>query len=151
MLSGRHGTSNSYLKPLVLGLLAGALYFLVLQPTLLGWWPRPILERQALLHFVFRGYPLIVLPSVVLGVSLFQPKTKREALEMAIFFSISMLVPVPLVNYWLVGQADYYLLDSTTFILTFQGALALLASYISALISPALCRLLLWTWRRVLQ
>ena len=139
--------------PLLLGLVCGAAFFFIVHPLMEGFWPRPILERSAFIGFMFRGYPFVVLPFLVLAVSLFRPKTTREALRVSLVLSFSMLIPVPVVNYWLVAPSlwgmeflDQRVLRSVMFSLLYQSVFAIVATLICSLVSPSLFRFLSWCW-----
>lgn len=133
------------LKLGLLGLGAGAFFFYVLQPLLLGWRPSPILERGATLVLFFRTFPLIVLPFVILTVMFFGPKSKGYAFWSGLMLSACFLIPIPLLDFWCVAPKDVgehpfseTILLELAYGLAGLGSLATVASVCSALVSPRL-------------
>ena len=138
-------SKGAFAKAALIGFIAGAFFFLVLQPFLLGWRPKPILEREGFLGLLLFSLPLVVVPFVSAAVALFKPPSRPTAFKFAICMSGMFLIPIPLVDYWLTapsgltrGAFSRPILIDITVGFTYLGGLAFIPSFVSAFISPFL-------------
>jgi hypothetical protein len=143
----KHG--RILLRALLLGLAGGCLFFTVVQPWLLGWHPKPILEHGGFWNLVLITYPLFVLPFVVVAVAAFGVASRLRSFGVAVALSGAFLIPVPLLDYWRVAPGSYGKSPLSPSILlglavgfVSLSVLSLVAGGISAVLSPSLRRFL---------
>lgn len=137
---------NSFLI-LIIGVIFGAILFYLVEPRLLGWRARPLIEREALLHLILRTYPFVVLPFTVLAVAFFDLQSRKECFLGAFFLSAALLLPIPLVDFWLVAPGEsgegflsaYIILNIVTAAIILL-ALCVVSGGVAALVTPHLRR-----------
>jgi len=142
----RIAIKNSFLI-LIIGVIFGAMLFYLVEPRLLGWRASPLIELEALMHLILRTYPFVVLPFTVLAVAFFDLQSRKECFLGAFFLSAALLLPIPLVDYWLVAPGVYgegahsahILLDIVT-VATILLALGVVSGGVAALVTPHLRR-----------
>lgn len=90
-----------------IGLVLGVVLFEVVEPMLLGARPAPILDREANIFFLFRLFPLFVVPSVCLLGLLFGGDTRRQICMTSFGSATAMLLPIPVASEWLIIPKQY--------------------------------------------
>lgn len=130
-----------------IGLLCGFLLFRVIEPAMLGNRPSPLFDREAAIFFIFRLFPLMIIPSVCLIIAAFRPASRIQAFRLGGILAVAMLVPLPILDEWrtipsLYGHATF---SSNVLIeiLVLGGTLVVLsiiAAAIAGLVSPFIDR-----------
>jgi hypothetical protein len=133
---------------LLAGLLCGVLFFGVVEPSAYGKRPVPLLDREASIFFLFRLFPLIIIPAVCVFIAAMRPASRRQAFWLAGVFAVSLLVPLPLVDDWkaIPTQYGWSRLSGEAWTevgLLFASLMLLseLAAAVSAVVSPPIYRL----------
>lgn len=140
------GRNRQLTRATFVGLVAGGIVFFVVLPILLGESIGPVLvDRTTFALFVLYCYTLFVLPFVSISVALFQPASRWDAFKISVSLSAALLIPFALLSYWLTAPGEYgesaysaSILKDLAALAAYQGVLALIASAISALLSPLL-------------
>ena len=132
-----------------IGLVSGAIFFWLVEPAILGQRPTPMFDREASIFFVFRLFPLLVVPAVCLIVALLRPASRMRAFKLGAIVSTSLLIPVPVVDEWRTIPTQYGLASSSmevlrevALLLGFLAFLAAISSAIAAVVSPLIHRVI---------
>lgn len=144
-ISGDERFRGRLILAVATGITAGYLFFYQLQPALLGWHPRPVLEREAFLYLVLRTFWLVVLPLLCIMVAMFKPSSKLDAFKIAIIISGFWLIVIPLIDLWVttpelsgMRRFSYEMFLESGALIIYEMVLSLIASIIVAIVSPLL-------------